>query len=93
MRDRGVRRHQATSHMKRRLKEDRNQHYADLTCPCWTDTRAMARFKEQPKRCRLLCCVNPRVGEKGQERLTLAERVFLSIPLVSAVDGTQPSEG
>ena len=49
MRSRAFRRHQAQRHMRRRLKEDRNQHYNDLTCPCWTDGKAMARFKEQPK--------------------------------------------
>ena len=47
---RALRRHQAYSHMNRRLSEDRNQHYDDLTCSCWNDPRAMARYKEQPKR-------------------------------------------
>lgn len=46
--------------MNRRLKEDRNQHYNDLTCACWTDLKAMARFKEQPKHCSRSCCGNPR---------------------------------
>lgn len=46
--------------MWRRLKEDRNQHYNDLTCPCWTDKKAMARFKEQPKLCSCWMCCNPR---------------------------------
>ena len=49
MRTRAYRRHQTECHMWRRLKEDRNQHYNDLTCPCWTDPRTMAQFKEQPK--------------------------------------------
>ena len=58
---RAFRRHQATRHMRRRLKEDRNQHYNDLTCPCWSDGKAMARFKEQPKTCSSwFCCGNPR---------------------------------
>ena len=48
-RNRAFRRHQIYRHMWRRLKEDRNQHYDDLTCPCWSDLRAMAKFKEQPK--------------------------------------------
>jgi hypothetical protein len=37
--------------MRRRLKEDRNQHYNDLSCPCWSDPKVMARFREQPQRC------------------------------------------
>ena len=45
--------------MQRRLKEDRNQHYNDLACPCWTDKKTMARFKEQPKQ-DCWCCKNPR---------------------------------
>ena len=47
--------------MKRRLKEDRNQHYNDMTCPCWTDPKAMARFKEQPQAsCHCACCGSAR---------------------------------
>lgn len=71
MRTRAFRRHQATRHMMRRLKEDRNQHYNDLSCPCWTDMRRMARFKEQPKLCsKPWCCGNPReyYGPTIQER-------------------------
>lgn len=60
MRDRAYRRAKTYSKMWRRLKEDRNQHYNDLTCACWTDAKAMAKFKEQPKRCGGLCCANPR---------------------------------
>jgi hypothetical protein len=61
MRNRAFRRAKADSKMWRRLKEDRNQHYNDLSCPCWTDKKAMARFKEQPKRdMRCICCVNQR---------------------------------
>lgn len=60
MRTRAFRRHQSERHMKRRLKEDRNQHYSDLTCPCWTDPKVMARFKEQPQRCSRECCGNQR---------------------------------
>jgi hypothetical protein len=51
MRTRAYRRHKAYTNMKRRLQEDRNQHYTDLTCPCWSDPVVMAWFKEQPKRC------------------------------------------
>lgn len=57
---RALRRHETGRHMKRRLKEDRNQHYNNLSCACWTDPRAMARFKEQPKVCSGPCCGNPR---------------------------------
>lgn len=74
MRSRAFRRHQADRHMWRRLKEDRNQHYNDLTCPCYTDGKAMARFKEQPKSCGKRCCANPRRFGKMKDRLTIQER-------------------
>lgn len=60
MRNRAFRRHQTSRHMWRRLKEDRNQHYNDLTCDCWVDAKAMARFKEQPQVCSYGCCGNQR---------------------------------
>lgn len=70
MRSRAYRRHQTKRHQSRRLKEDRNQHYNDLTCPCWSNPRAMARFKEQPQGCSLMCCGNQRqyYGRTMQER-------------------------
>jgi hypothetical protein len=74
MRTRSFRRHQTESHMMRRLKEDRNQHYNDLKCACWTDPKAMARFKEQPATCSLSCCGNQRRWAKGDDRLTMQER-------------------
>ena len=46
--------------VSRRLKEDRNRHFGDLECACWTDPKVMARFKEQPKMCSGPCCGNPR---------------------------------
>ena len=59
MRGRAFRRHKANAKMWRRLKEDRNEHYNDLTCPCWTDPKAMARFKEQPKQdCHCAVCAS-----------------------------------
>lgn len=70
---RALRRHQAISHMRRRLKEDRNQHYDDLSCLCWTDPKRMALFKEQPKLCNGQCCSNPRRWESGAARLTMQE--------------------
>jgi hypothetical protein len=70
MRTRAFRRHQADTHMRRRLKEDRNQHYNDLTCLCWTDAKAMARFKEQPQWCSGMCCGN----QRKYEGPTLQER-------------------
>jgi hypothetical protein len=79
MRNRAFRRHQAQWHMRRRLKEDRNQHYDDLACPCWSDPKAMARFKEQPKRCSGYCCANLRHAG-GEHNLTLQERRFLCQP-------------
>lgn len=74
MRSRAFRRHQATRHMRRRLKEDRNQHYDDLGCPCWHDPKAIARFKEQPKLCSCWMCGNRRrhAGETIQERRSKA---------------------
>ena len=70
MRTRAFRRHQADRHMWRRLKEDRNEHYKDLDCPCWFDPKAMARFKEQPQVCSCRGCGNQRQyeGETLQER-------------------------
>jgi hypothetical protein len=76
MRTRAIRRHHATRSMHRRLKEDRNQHYHDLTCPCWTDAKAMARFKEQPKRCACASCQSDRYNPwlSKSEQLTRQER-------------------
>ena len=70
MRSRAFRRHEADRHMRRRLKEDRNQHYDDLDCPCWTDPKVMARFKEQPQLCSCHGCGNQRryEGPTIQER-------------------------
>lgn len=70
MRSRAYRRHQAQRHMRRRLKEDRNEHYNDLACPCWHDPRAMARFKEQPQVCSCPGCGNQRryYGPSIQEK-------------------------
>lgn len=70
MRVRAFRRHQARRHMRHRLKEDRNQHYNNLTCPCWHDPRAMARFKEQPQICSCRGCGN----QRKWEGLTIQER-------------------
>lgn len=69
---RALRRHQAITHMRRRLKEDRNQHYNDLKCACWTDPKAMARFKEQPAVCSCYMCGNPR--RLSKDGLTLQEK-------------------
>lgn len=60
--------------MERRLKEDRNQHYDDLKCACWTDPRVMARFKEQPQVCSCRGCGNQRRWGKGAGKLTMQER-------------------
>jgi hypothetical protein len=93
MRTRAFRRHQSERHMSRRLKEDRNQHYRNLDCPCWQDPREMGRFKEQPKTCNRSCCVNPRRNPlwKGEDRLTIQERRY-ALPLardeISSLDTT-----
>ena len=69
-RTRDFRRHQTERHMWRRLKEDRNQHYNALDCPCWTDGKAMARFKEQPKLfCRCWACSHERHVRRTQPAL------------------------
>jgi hypothetical protein len=73
-----LRRRQAECHL-RRLKDDRNQPYGRLDCPCWKDRNAMALFKEQLK-CngRCSCCTNPRPNGylKGTDRLTIQERRY-----------------
>ncbi len=73
MHTRALHRHHAERQMQRRLKEDRNQHYDDLTCPCWHDPRAVARFKEQPKLCSCPICGNERRHGKERGRLTIQE--------------------
>lgn len=79
MRGRAQRRHEADRHMRRRLSEDRNQHYDNLACPCWHDPKAMARFKEQPQLCSCAGCGNPRRwwDGKNKDALTMQERRFL----------------
>ena len=74
-RNRAFRRHQSHRHMHRRLKEDRNQHYNDLDCPCWYDPKTMARFKEQPKWQQCYCCSSQRynVWAPMRDRLTMQE--------------------
>ncbi len=81
MRSRAFRRHQTSTHMWRRLKEDHNQHYNNLTCPCWTDKGHMARFKEQPKTQQCYCCSSPRYNLwlSLKERLTIQELKFLAV--------------
>lgn len=79
MRTRAFRRHQTDTHMRRRLKEDRNQHYNDLSCACWHDPKAMARFKEQPKHCSCFMCGNPRRYERTGR--TWQEEKFYALPV------------
>lgn len=78
MRTEAFRRHKTAAKMLRRVREDRNQHYADRSCRCYTRA-GMAMFKEQPKFCSLSCCGNPRRFEKGAYRLTIQERRNASI--------------
>lgn len=79
MRGRAFRRHQSYRHMWRRLKEDRNEHYEDLSCACWHDAKAMARFKEQPQKCSGYCCGNQRRVFGGYYP-TMQERRFACEP-------------
>lgn len=76
MRSRAFRRHQVYRHMWRRLKEDRNQHYDNLQCSCWTNKKVMARFKEQPQFCSRQCCGNQRYSWGGKV-FTMQERRFM----------------
>lgn len=78
---RAWRRQQAITHRDRRLKEDRNQHYRDLTCACWFDPKAMARFREQPQHTSCTCCINQRrVLGPIKNQFTIAElRGMLSV--------------
>lgn len=80
MRPRAFRRHQTATHMMRRLKEDRNQHYNDLKCLCWTDPKTMARFKEQPQHCSWICCGNQR-HDGWRSHPTMPELRFLCEPM------------
>jgi hypothetical protein len=75
MRTKAFRRHQTKRHMWRRLNEDRNEHYSDLSCPCWHDPKALARFKEQPQTCSAWCCGNQRRAWGRYDR-TMRERRF-----------------
>jgi hypothetical protein len=77
MRNRAYRRHQAMRHLWRRLKQDRNQHYNDLACPCWHDLKVMATFKEQPKLCSCWMCANLRATQGATQQ----ERRFFSEPM------------
>lgn len=73
-----LRRWQAETHMRRRLSEDRNQHYDDLSCPCYGDRKAMARFKEQPKHCSCWVCnyrKREQAGPTLQERRAFQEQI------------------
>lgn len=67
--------------MQRRLTEDRNQHYDDLDCACWSDKKVMARFKEQPKQWTCYCCSSQRYNpwESKQGKLTMSERKYFII--------------
>ncbi len=80
-RTRAFRRFQAEAHMRRRLSEDRNQHYRNLDCACWSDPRVMARFREQPKHCACWMCRNPRrvFGEPSFQELRAGEAARLDV--------------
>jgi hypothetical protein len=79
MRTRAFRRYQTSRHQWRRLSEDRNQHYRDLDCRCWTDPKTIARFKEQPQLCSCWGCGNQRRAW-GRKNPTVQERRFLCDP-------------
>ncbi|GEM_PF-6171460 len=46
--DRGERRARNYFVWRRRVLVDRNQHYNDLSCPCFFSVKATARFKDTP---------------------------------------------
>jgi hypothetical protein len=60
--------------MMRRLKKDWNQHFRNLDCPCWTDSKFRSIMADTPKRCSKYCCGNFRRHGKGQQKLTVGER-------------------
>jgi hypothetical protein len=59
--------------MMRRLKEDWNQHYNDLSCRCRVDPKVKARFADTPAHCSCYGCGNVRRVAKGKRRLTRQE--------------------
>lgn len=59
---RALRRHQAYTHMTRRLKEHQAQE-SDGSCGCRFDGKRRARFKEQPQLCSCYACGNQRQYE------------------------------
>ena len=70
MNNRALRRHQAITHMMRRLKVHQAQEH-DRNCDCRLDTgKRRARFKEQPQVCSCWGCGNQRQyeGPSIQER-------------------------
>jgi hypothetical protein len=60
--------------MMRRLKEDWNQHYGNLSCPCRVDPKFRSIVANTPQRCSEWCCGNNRRYGKGQDKLRLRER-------------------
>lgn len=57
--------------MMRRLKEDFNQHYNQLDCPCRYDKKVQARMADTPKAHSCYQCDNPRKVFKGKKSAAL----------------------
>ena len=80
MRTRGERRWNREVKAWRRIKEDRAQHAASRSCPCFGDPdpriwgRTFARLADTPKSCSCWGCGNPRRYGGSFERLTIQER-------------------
>lgn len=70
---RGVRRWNRFVKMTRRLKEDFNQHYNDLECPCRSKGKVQSQFADTPTPCSCYMCGNPRRHFKGDAKLPLPE--------------------
>lgn len=82
---RSIRRHNRYLKGLKRLKEDRNQHGRDLSCPCFEEQaghgrgKIFARFADYPQICSCNMCGNPRrILGSQKTRLTLQERIFES---------------
>lgn len=79
MRSRDQRRYWREVKAWRRIKEDRQQHGEDRSCPCFGDSdpavwgQTFSRFADTPKRCSCPMCGNSRRYGKS-DRLTIQER-------------------
>ena len=63
------------------MKEDRNEHYNDLDCPCngvgdkRTVGKVFSRFADHPKVCSGPCCGNPRRFLKSKTKTEILSKM------------------